>query len=103
MTIKAQEKTKIFMSEKNDSKYLRLFVEAGGCSGFQYGLSLENEKQTDDKEFQFDTLTLLVDPSSLTYVENAEIDYTETLGREGYSIKNPQAKSTCGCGKSDSF
>lgn len=103
MTAKAQEKTKSFLAEKNDAKYLRLYVEGGGCSGFQYGLSLETEKEEADKIYEFDGVAVIVDPASLSYVEDAEIDYAEAFEQSGFSIKNPKAKSTCGCGKSNSF
>lgn len=101
MSDKAQAKAKEFVHEKNAStQYLRLFVEAGGCSGFQYGLAIDDKKNEDDTSFAFDGFEVVVDPASQPYLSSAHIDYTESLNGAGFSISNPQAKSNCGCGKS---
>lgn len=103
MSEAAQCKTKEMLSEEGPCQYLRLFVEAGGCSGFQYGLAYETEKQENDQSFPFDGFELLIDPNSYIYLADADIDYAESLHGGGFSIKNPKAKSTCGCGKSSQF
>mgnify|MGYP001565068303 CR=1 FL=1 len=76
---------------------LRLFVQGGGCSGFQYGLKIEKEPSENDKIFESNSIKIFVDPISITYVKDAEVDFVEN---GGFSIKNPQATSTCGCGSS---
>lgn len=80
---------------------LRLFVQGGGCSGFQYGLKIEKESQEGDQTIESRGIRMFVDPISIHYVESAEIDFDENsvLGG-GFKIKNPNAKSTCGCGQS---
>ena len=78
-------------------KYVRAYISGGGCSGFNYGFLLEEEKQEDD--FVFDSL--IVDAASMEYFNNATIDYTtDKLKGSQFSITNPNAKSTCGCGSS---
>ena len=78
---------------------LRLFVKSGGCSGFSYGMVLD-EVTDDDQVFETDGIKVIVDPMSLRYLEGAEVDYKEDLMGGGFAIKNPNAKSTCGCGSS---
>jgi iron-sulfur cluster insertion protein len=94
-------KVKVLMAEENapDIK-LRMFVSGGGCSGFQYGFTFEEQAQEDDWDFEFDGVHLLIDPMSSQYLQGAEVDYTESLQGSQFSIKNPQAQSTCGCGSS---
>ena len=81
---------------------LRVFVQGGGCSGFQYGLMIE-EGTGDaeaDKVFQSNGVTLFIDPISIRYLNGAEVDFVDNLMGGGFTIKNPNAKSTCGCGQS---
>ncbi len=81
---------------------LRVFVQGGGCSGFQYGLMIE-EGAGDaeaDKVFRSNGITLFVDPISIRYLSGAEVDFVDNLMGGGFTIKNPNAKSTCGCGQS---
>jgi iron-sulfur cluster insertion protein len=86
----------ILMDEPN-GKYVRAFVSGGGCSGFNYGFTIEEEKEEDD--FVIDKL--LVDALSMTYFDNATIDFTnDKLKGSQFVISNPNAKSTCGCGSS---
>ena len=86
----------ILMDEPN-GKYVRAFVSGGGCSGFNYGFTIEEEKEEDD--FVIDKL--LVDALSMTYFDNATIDFTnDKLKGSQFVITNPNAKSTCGCGSS---
>jgi iron-sulfur cluster assembly accessory protein len=97
----AQKKVIQYLSELSeaDDKFLRIYVAAGGCSGFQYGLSFD-KKNEEDQVVEYDKFQIVVDPQSVTYLTGAVVDYIETLGQEGFSISNPSASSTCGCGKS---
>jgi iron-sulfur cluster assembly accessory protein len=78
---------------------LRIYVQGGGCSGFQYGMVLD-EVAEGDQVIEAEGVKVIVDPMSLRYLEGAEVDYKEDLMGGGFAIKNPNAKSTCGCGHS---
>ena len=80
-------------------KVLRVLIETGGCSGFQYGMSFD-EPKADDTRFESEGLPLIVDPTSLAYLDGSVIDFDDGLHGKGFEIKNPNAQSTCGCGKS---
>ena len=86
--------------EKNDSLKLRVFVSGGGCSGFQYGFTFDENIQDGDTRVEKNGVTLLVDPMSFQYLTGAEIDYKEDLEGSQFVIKNPNATTTCGCGSS---
>ena len=86
--------------EKNDSLKLRVFVSGGGCSGFQYGFTFDENIQDGDTKVEKNGVTLLVDPMSFQYLSGAEIDYKEDLEGSQFVIKNPNATTTCGCGSS---
>ena len=81
---------------------LRVFVQGGGCSGFQYGLMIDegDGDQDADQIFEVNGVRLLVDPISLRYLKGAEVDFVDNNMGGGFTIKNPNAKSTCGCGSS---
>jgi iron-sulfur cluster assembly accessory protein len=79
---------------------LRIGVVGGGCSGFQYSMSFENQAGMMDKVFKFDNLKVFVDATSLMYLNGCVVDYVETLEAAGFKFDNPQVKSTCGCGSS---
>jgi iron-sulfur cluster insertion protein len=79
---------------------LRVFVSGGGCSGFQYGFTFDEEVNDDDTTVERNGVTLLIDSMSLQYLMGAEIDYTDGLQGSQFVIKNPTATSTCGCGSS---
>lgn len=83
-----------------EKDYLRVFVQGGGCSGFQYGLMLEENKTEADQIFESNGVRIVIDPISINYLENAEVDFVKNETGGGFSIKNPNAKSTCGCGQS---
>lgn len=101
ITESAKEKIKdILLEENNPNISLRTFVQGGGCSGFSYGFTLDEVKNEDDFEIPLDTFTILVDSMSMTYLQGAEIDYKEELMGSTFSIKNPNAQTTCGCGSS---
>jgi len=76
---------------------LRVYVEGGGCSGFQYGFQLETEKQDDDFVVEKNGITLLVDSLSIQYLMGAEVDYLDDLMGARFFVKNPNASTTCGC------
>ena len=80
-------------------KRLRVFVESGGCSGFQYGMSFD-EAKPDDAVIESEGVAMLLDPASLAYLDGSQIDFDDGLHGKGFEIKNPNAQSTCGCGKS---
>ena len=101
MTETAVSKIKEMLAEEETPNLkLRMFVEGGGCSGFQYGFTFDEEANEDDFVLEFNGVTLLVDSMSHQYVHDAEVDYTETLVGSQFSIKNPQAVTHCGCGSS---
>jgi len=79
---------------------LRIGVVGGGCSGFQYSMSFENQSGMMDKVFSFEDLKVFVDATSLMYLNGCTVDYLETLEAAGFKFENPQVKSTCGCGSS---
>lgn len=80
--------------------HLRMFVQGGGCSGFSYGFTLDEEVNEDDWEIPAGSSTILVDTMSAQYLVGAEVDYVEELMGASFKINNPQAQSTCGCGSS---
>lgn len=90
----------LIKEENNPALMLRVFVSGGGCSGFQYGFTFDEAVNDGDTKIVNGDVTLLVDPMSFQYLAGAEIDYQEGLEGAQFVIKNPQAKSTCGCGSS---
>ena len=80
--------------------YLRMRVVGGGCSGFQYGLMIEESGGVGDQQFESNGVRLFVDPVSVSYLKGAEVDFVDTITGGGFTIKNPNATSTCGCGSS---
>lgn len=90
----------LIIEENNAALMLRVFVSGGGCSGFQYGFTFEEAANEDDVRVDKDGVTLLIDPLSFQYLVGAEIDYQEDLQGAQFVIKNPNAKTTCGCGSS---
>jgi iron-sulfur cluster assembly accessory protein len=103
VTEAAAEKINDLLAEENKpGAGLRVFVQGGGCSGFQYGLMIdEGEGNAEaDKVFEVHGVRLFVDPISLSYLKGAEVDFVDNNMGGGFTIKNPNAKSTCGCGSS---
>ena len=90
----------LLLEENNPKLSLRTFVQGGGCSGFSYGFTFDEEKNEDDFEVVVGDYKLLVDAMSMQYLQGSEIDYKEDLSGSSFSIKNPNAESTCGCGSS---
>ena len=101
LTEKAIEKVKYFAQSMPDSqgKPLRVFVQGGGCSGFQYGFTFD-EKHENDNVLDQGGITVVVDPQSATYLKDATVDYIEDFRGAGFSVTNPNATGGCGCGKS---
>ena len=103
ITISESAKAKIkdlLLEENNPNLVLRTFVQGGGCSGFQYGFTFDEEQNEDDFEIPLDEFKVLVDSMSMTYLQGAEIDYKEDVMGSSFNIKNPNAQTTCGCGSS---
>ena len=90
----------LIAEECNAALKLRVYIQGGGCSGFQYGFEFDEQQGEDDLAIVTDEVTLLVDPLSLQYLMGAAVDYTESLHGAQFVIRNPNAKSTCGCGSS---
>ncbi|WP_024889161.1 iron-sulfur cluster insertion protein ErpA [Luteimonas huabeiensis] len=86
--------------EGNPALKLRVYIQGGGCSGFQYGFEFDEDRAEDDLAIETDGVTLLVDPLSLQYLMGASVDYVESLHGAQFTIRNPNAKTTCGCGSS---
>jgi iron-sulfur cluster insertion protein len=103
ITISTSAKIKIIElleEEANPNLKLRTFVQGGGCSGFQYGFTFDEDQADDDWTFDLGSFKLVVDPMSMTYLENAEIDYKDDISGSQFVIRNPNAATTCGCGSS---
>jgi iron-sulfur cluster assembly accessory protein len=92
--------SELLSEEQKEGSGLRVFVQGGGCSGFQYGLMIEEARSDADQVFQSNGVTLYVDPISIRYLSGAEVDFVDTVTGGGFTIKNPNAVSTCGCGQS---
>ena len=90
----------LIAEEGNPELKLRVFVQGGGCSGFQYGFTFDDAVNEDDTLFEKNGVTLLVDSMSFQYLVGAEIDYKEYINGSQFVIKNPNAQTTCGCGSS---
>lgn len=100
----ANEKVvELLMEESNPKLKLRAFVQGGGCAGFSYGFTFDEEVNADDHVLNFKGITVLVDALSMQYLQGATIDYKEELTGSSFVIKNPNAVSTCGCGSSFSI
>lgn len=93
----------LIAEEDNPDLKLRVFVQGGGCSGFQYGFTFDDEQNEDDFDFNFDGVPVLVDSMSAQYLQGATIKYTTDAMGSSFSIDNPQATTTCGCGSSFSI
>lgn len=96
----ASKVRELIAEEGNPGLALRVYIEGGGCSGFQYGFEFDENRAEDDVAIVTNDVTLLVDPLSLQYLGGAEVDYSEGLSGAQFVIRNPNAKTTCGCGSS---
>ena len=100
----AANKVKSLMKEEGrDDLKLRVFITGGGCSGFQYGFDFAEEVNDGDTVVETDGVSLVVDPMSIQYLEGATVDYVENLEGSRFTINNPNATTTCGCGSSFSI
>jgi iron-sulfur cluster insertion protein len=100
MTLKAEEKIRELMQEEKDTVGLRVYVRGGGCHGYQYGMAFESKLSDDDTVIEKGDVKVIMDSQSAPLLSGAEVDYVESLQGSGFAIKNPNAKTTCGCGSS---
>ena len=96
----ARKVQQLILEERNPDLNLRVYISGGGCSGFQYGFTFDEEQAEDDIAVVNDGMTLLIDPLSFQYLMGAEVDYSESLQGAQFVIRNPNASTTCGCGSS---
>jgi iron-sulfur cluster assembly protein len=100
LTPAAADKIRALMATETDVSVLRVAIEGGGCSGFQYGLGFDRGASEGDHEFECEGVKVVVDPFSAPYLMGATVDYLETIQESGFKIENPNAVSSCGCGHS---
>jgi len=101
ITESALEKVRDILAEENNPQIkLRTFVQGGGCSGFSYGFTLDEEQNEDDFVIDNNGIIVLIDSMSMQYLQGATIDYKEELMGSSFTIQNPNAQTTCGCGSS---
>jgi iron-sulfur cluster insertion protein len=96
----AHKVSNLISEEDNPNLKLRVFISGGGCSGFQYGFTFDENIENGDSQIENQGVTLLIDPMSIQYLMGAEIDYKEDLQGAQFIIRNPNAQTTCGCGSS---
>jgi iron-sulfur cluster insertion protein len=99
----AAKVSELIREESNPNLKLRVFVQGGGCSGFQYGFTFDENLEEGDTRVENGGVTLLIDPMSIQYLAGAEIDYKEDIEGAQFVIRNPSASTTCGCGSSFSM
>jgi iron-sulfur cluster assembly accessory protein len=100
LTPAAAAKIRDLMAQDDDVSVLRVAIEGGGCSGFQYGLGFDRGAQEGDRAFECEGVTVVVDPFSAPYLLGSTVDYLETIQESGFKIDNPNAVASCGCGHS---
>jgi iron-sulfur cluster assembly accessory protein len=100
VTEAAAVKIKQLMAEDEDVSVLRVAIQGGGCSGFQYGLGFDRGAVEGDLEFEQHGVTVVVDPFSAPYLQGARVDYVDSIQQSGFAIDNPNAVASCGCGHS---
>lgn len=101
LTENAQHKiAELLAEEKNPNAKLRMYIEGGGCSGFSYGFSIEDSVADDDHHISFEVASVLIDPISAQYLEGVVIDFKTDIQGARFTISNPKAVTTCGCGNS---
>ena len=93
----------LIAEESNPNIMLRVFVQGGGCSGMSYGFTFDEQQAEDDFDFVYEDVKVIVDSMSMQYLQGAEIMYREDVMGSSFSIKNPNAETTCGCGSSFSI
>jgi iron-sulfur cluster insertion protein len=100
ITSMAEQKIKELIVEEKDAVGLRIYVKGGGCHGYQYGMAFESKVADDDTVIEKGGVQVIMDSQSAPLLQGAEVDYVDSLQGSGFAIKNPQAKTTCGCGSS---
>ncbi len=90
----------LLSQEENQDMYLRVGVKSGGCSGFSYGMGFDEDKLDNDNEFDQHGVKVIIDEESMKHISGVEIDYKESMMGGGFTINNPNAVATCGCGSS---
>jgi iron-sulfur cluster insertion protein len=100
ITLAAQQKIQELVQEEPDTLGLRVYVKGGGCHGYQYGMAFESKIAEDDTIIEKDTVKVIMDSQSAPLLNGCEVDYVDSVQGSGFAIKNPQAKTTCGCGSS---
>ncbi len=99
----ARKVRELILAEENPALKLRVYISGGGCSGFQYGFTFDEQTEEGDITVENEGVELVVDPLSIQYLTGAEVDYSETLQGAQFVIRNPNATTTCGCGSSFSI
>jgi iron-sulfur cluster insertion protein len=100
LTSKAEETIRQLMTEEQDAVGLRIYVRGGGCHGYQYGMAFESKVGEDDTIIEKGDVKVIMDSQSAPLLSGAEVDYVDSVQGSGFSVKNPLAKTTCGCGSS---
>jgi iron-sulfur cluster assembly accessory protein len=102
LTARAAEKVRVLMADEpaGEADVLRIAIQGGGCSGFEYALGFDRAAQSGDHELSFHGVTVVVDPFSAPYLQGSTIDFLEGLQESGFKIENPNATAACGCGHS---
>jgi iron-sulfur cluster insertion protein len=100
ITSTAEEKIRELIQEEKDTVGLRVFVKGGGCHGYQYGMAFESATSDDDTVVEQGNVKVIMDSQSAPLLAGCEVDYLDSVQGSGFAIKNPQAKTTCGCGSS---
>jgi iron-sulfur cluster insertion protein len=96
----AEQKIRELIKDEQDAVGLRVYVRGGGCHGYQYGMAFETKVGEDDSVIEKGDIKVIMDSQSAPLLSGAEVDYVDSLQGSGFAIKNPQAKTTCGCGSS---
>jgi iron-sulfur cluster insertion protein len=100
ITAGAEQKIRELIKDEQDAVGLRVYVRGGGCHGYQYGMAFETKIGEDDSVIEKGDIKVIMDSQSAPLLSGAEVDYVDSLQGSGFAIKNPQAKTTCGCGSS---
>ncbi|MDF2628834.1 MAG: hypothetical protein K0R39_2665 [Symbiobacteriaceae bacterium] len=100
LTDKASNKLKDIIKSKGENLALRVMVRSGGCSGYEYGMALERNPRPDDNVSEQDGVKVVIDANSLKFLDGSTIDYVDSLMGGGFTVNNPNATSSCGCGQS---
>ena len=100
ITAGAEQKIRELIKDEQDAVGLRVYVRGGGCHGYQYGMAFETKIGEDDSVIEKGDIKVIMDSQSAPLLSGAEVDYVDSLQGSGFAIKNPHAKTTCGCGSS---